>query len=87
MGGKFFFNQVFGQVEQRYKILFTGGEPKTAKAAKESGLKQFGWNGAVLEQAGTVDRLGKVKQSNMWDFLEIQSYKKAQSEFVKHLNE
>lgn len=51
------------------------------RASVESGIDNYGWQGALMDIAGTPDRVEAIGRVNLYDFMLFLSYQKAKAKF------
>lgn len=76
-------NEAYATVRRRYPAIFKGTSGSGAKAARSSGIMNFGMRGLIYEVAltGIIGRVKDVEDTNMWDFFDILGFLRSQEAY------
>ncbi len=86
MGGFFFFDKTRGFIRDNYANLYTSST-RAAKASRGSALAEYGWKASIVDAAGKMSELENVRRSNLYEFMDFISIKRAEIEFQQRINE
>ena len=81
-------NEAYALVRRRYPIIFKGSSGTGARAARSSGIMNFGMRGLIYEVAltGIIGRVRDVEDTNMWEFFNTLGFLRSQEAYRNALN-